>query len=86
MAVIMDTIMDEGRTMVNRPWHKLTWSKAQGVLAPGELTKEDQDSCCGGHCGYRNKICFNNSESPCHHKAPTKFWLNLTYHSGAKVV
>ena len=66
MVAIMDTILmemlkmwkdtdghtNEGRTMVNRPWHKLTWSKA-----PGELTIEDlQDDCCGGHCGYRNKM------------------------------
>ena len=40
------------RTMVNRPWHKLIWSKA-----PGELTIEDlQDGCCGGHCGYRKVL------------------------------
>ena len=41
------------QTMVNKPWHKLTWSKA-----PGELTIEDlQDGCCVCHRGYRKK-CF----------------------------
>ena len=66
MVAIMDTILmkmskmwkvtdghaDEGQNMVNRPRHKLTWSKA-----PGELTIEDlQDGFCGSHREYRNKM------------------------------
>ena len=65
-----------------RPRHKLTWSKA-----PGELTIEDlQDDCCGGYHGYRNKMVFailNLHVAPMH---PIKFWLILTYHSGADEV
>ena len=42
----------EGWTMVNRPQHKLTWSKD-----PGKLTTEYlQDGCCDGNRGYRNKM------------------------------
>ena len=68
--------------MVNRPWRKLTWSKA-----PSELTIEDlQDGCCGSHRGHRNKtllaiLNLHDTAMP-----PTKFWLNLTYHSGADEV
>ena len=82
MWKVTDGYTDEGRTMVNRPWHKLTWSKA-----PGELTIEDlQDGCCGDHRGYRNKfflaiLNFHVTPTP-----PTKFWLNLTYHSRADEV
>ena len=36
MWKVTDGHMGEGRTMVNRPRHNLTWSKA-----PGELTIED---------------------------------------------
>ena len=68
--------------MVNRPQHKLAWCKA-----PGELTIKDlQDGCCGGHHGYHNKMVLtilNLHVDPMH---PTKFWLNLTYHSGADEV
>ena len=51
MWKVSDGHTDEGRTMVNRPRHKLTWSKV-----PGELTVDLQDGCCGGYCGYRNKM------------------------------
>ena len=72
----------EGWTMVNRPWHKLTWSKA-----PGELTIEDlQNSCCGGHNGYRNKMLLATLNLHVTPMPPTKFWLNLTYHLGADEV
>ena len=48
MGKITDGHTDEGWTMVNRPQHKLAWSKASG-----ELTTEDlQDGCCGGRRGY----------------------------------
>ena len=77
-----DVHTDKGQTMVNRLWHKLTWSKA-----PGELTIEDlQDGCCGGHRGYRNKmflVILNLHITP---NPPTKFLFNLTYHSGADEV
>ena len=65
--------------MVNRPLHKLTRSKA-----PGELAIEDLRDGHGGHNGYYcNKIFlaflnFHFTPMP-----PTKFWFNLTYHSGA---
>ena len=49
---VTDGHMDEGQTIVNSPWHKLTWSKAQGELTIEAL----QDGCCGGHRGYRNKM------------------------------
>ena len=65
--------------MVNRPWHKLTWSKA-----PGELTIEDlQDGCCGGHHGYHNRMFLEILNLHVTPMPPTKFWLNLTYHLGA---
>ena len=68
--------------MVNSPRHKLTWSKAQG-----ELTIEDlQDVCCGHLRGYCNKLflaILNLNVAP---MPPTKFWFNLTYHSGADEV
>ena len=38
-----DGRMDEGRTMVNRPRHKLT-------------IEDLQNGCYGGHHGYRNKM------------------------------
>ena len=74
MPAIMDTILmemskmwkvtdshtDERLNMVDRPQHKLAWSKA-----PGELTIEYlHNGCCGGHHGYHNN-CLSNSESPC---------------------
>ena len=41
---VTDGHMDEGGTMGNRPWHKLTWSKA-----PGDLIIEDfQHGCIMG--------------------------------------
>ena len=71
--------MGEGLTIVNRPWHKLTWSKA-----PGELTTEElQDGCCGFHHRYPNNmilVILNLHVTP---MTPTKLWLNLTYHSVA---
>ena len=68
--------------MVNKQWHKLTWSKA-----PGELTIEDlQDGCCGSHRGYRNKMFLAIHNIHIAPTPPTKFWLNLTYHSGADEV
>ena len=74
--------MGEEGTMMNRSWHKLTWSKA-----PGELMIEDlQDGCCGGHHGYRNNsvlAILNLYVTP---MLPTKFWLNLTYLLGADEV
>ena len=49
---------------------------------PGELTIEDlQDGCCGIHRGYRYKLALailNLHGAP---MFPTKFWLNLTYHT-----
>ena len=49
---VTDGHTDEGRTMVNRLRHKLTFNKA-----PGKLTIEDlQDGFCGRHCGCRNKM------------------------------
>ena len=74
--------MDDGWTMVNRPQHKLAWSKA-----PGELTIEDlQDGSCGGHLGYCNKMFLAILDHHIVPMPPTKFWLNLTYHSGADEV
>ena len=55
--------------MVNSPWHRLPWSKAQG-----ELTIDLQDGCCAFFA------ILNLHVAP---MPPTKFWLNLTYHSGA---
>ena len=66
--------------MVNRPWHK-----RHGV-APGELTIEDQDGCCGSHHGYRNKMVLAILNLHIAPMPPSKFWLNLTYHSGADEV
>ena len=74
MAAIMDTILiemskvwkhtDKGSTMVNRPWHKLTWS-----TAPGELTIEGlQKAAVAATVDIVSK-CFSNSESPCHPNA-----------------
>ena len=97
MAAIKDTILmemftmwkvtdghkDEGWTIVHkRPWHKLIWSKA-----PGELTIEDlQNGCCGGHPGYHNRMLLAILNLHVTPMPPTKFWLNLTYHSGADEV
>ena len=66
--------------MVNSPRHKLTWSKAQG-----ELTIDLQDGCCGSHRGYHKMLLaiMNLHVIP---MPPTKFRLNLTYHSGADEV
>ena len=86
MAATMDTILmkmlkirkvtdghtDEGWTMVNRPRHKLTLSKA-----PGELTIEDlQDGCCG-YCNKMFLAILNLHVAP---MPSTKFWFNQTYH------
>ena len=60
MWKVSDGHMGEGWTMVNRPQHKLTLSKA-----PGELTIDLQDGCCVSHCGYH----FSNFEFPCHPNA-----------------
>ena len=82
MWKVTDGHTDEGGTMVNRPWHKLTWRKA-----PGELTTEYlQDGCCGGHRGYRNKMLLAILNLHVTPMPPIKFWLSLTYHSGADVV
>ena len=76
MWKVTDRHMDEGWTMVNRPWHKLTWSKAQGELAIEGL----QDGCCGGYRGYRNKMflaILNIYVTP---RPPTNFgsiWLTI---------
>ena len=82
MWKVTDGHTDEGRTMVNRPRHKLTWNKASS-----QLTIEDlKDCCCVGHHGYRNKMflaILNLHVTP---MSPTKFWLNLTYRSGADKV
>ena len=68
--------------MVNRPQHKLAWSKA-----PSALTIEDlEDGCCGGHRGYHNKMVLAILNLHVAPMPPTKFWLNLTYHSGADEV
>ena len=65
--------------MVSIQRHKLT--------CPGELTIEDlQDGCCGCHRGYCNNMflaILNLNVTP---MPPIKFWLNLTYHSGADEV
>ena len=82
MWKVIDGHMDMGQTMVNRPQHKLAWSK---VL--GELTIEDlQDGCYGGHCGYHNKMVLAILNLHVPPMPPTKFWLNLTYHLDADEV
>ena len=83
MAAMMDTIlmemskmwnstdghMDEGRAMVNRLRHKLTWSKA-----PGELTIEHlQNGYSGSHRGYRNKMILAIQNLHVAAMPPTKF-------------
>ena len=77
MRKVTDRHTDDGRTMVNRSRHRLTWNNA-----PGELTNEDlQDGCCGSHHGYGNKMVLailNLHVVPIY---PTKFRLNLTYKS-----
>ena len=65
--------------MVNRSWHNLTWSKALGELTIVDL----QDGCCGGHRGYCNKMFLAILNLHVIPMPPTKFWLNLTYQSGA---
>ena len=56
--------------MVNRPQHKLAWSKA-----PGELTIEDlQGGCCGGHSEYYNKMVLAILNLHVTPMPPTKFW------------
>ena len=79
MWKVTDGHTDEGQIMVNSPWHKLIWSKAQV-----ELTIENlQDGCCCGNHGHPNKmilVILNLNVTP---MPPTKFWLKLTYHSGA---
>ena len=58
----------------------------QTSKAPGELTIEDlQDGCCGGHLGYSNKMVLAILNVHGTQMPPCKFWLNLTYHSGAKL-
>ena len=64
--------------MVNRLWHKLTWSKAQGELTIKDL----QVGCSGGHLGYRYKMLLAILNLHVTLMPPTKFWLNLTYHLG----
>ena len=71
MLCVTDEHRDEGQTMVN--------SKA-----PCELTTEDlQDGCCGGHLGSPNKMVLAIQNLHVPPMPPTKFWLNLTNHSGA---
>ena len=67
----------------DRPWsidHSISWP---GAFAPGELTTEDlQDGCCGGHCGYHNKMVLavlNLHITPMPSTKPT-------YYSGADEV
>ena len=68
--------------MVNRPRYKLNWR-----TAPSKLTTEDlQDGCCGGHHGYRNNKVLGIRNLHVAPMPPIKFWLNLTYHSGADEV
>ena len=67
--------------MVNSPRHKLTWSIAQD-----ELTIDLQDGCCGGHRGHSNKMFLAILNLHVAQMPPTKFCLNLTYHSGADEV
>ena len=55
--------------MVNRPQHKLAWSKA-----PGELKTEDQDGCCDSHRGYHNKMVLALPNLHVAPMPPTKFW------------
>ena len=68
--------------MVNRLWHKLTWSKT-----PGELTIEHlQDGYCVCHRGYCNKMVLAILNLHVATMPPYKFWLNMTYHLGADEV
>ena len=79
MRKITDGHTDEGQTVVNSPRHKLTWCKAQDELTIEYL----QDGCCGGHREYRNKMFLAILNLYIAPMSPTKFWLNLTYHSAA---
>ena len=73
---------DDRRTMANRPWYKLTWSKP-----PGELTIEElQDGCRGGHRGYCYKMVLAILNLHVAPMPPIKFWLSPTSHSWADEV
>ena len=76
-----EKLLTKRRIMDNIPWTKRTWSKA-----PGELTTYLQDGCCSSHHGYRNKMILAILNLHVTPTPPTKFWLNLTYHSGADEV
>ena len=57
-----------------------------GIFVWDELTIDDQDGCWGGHRGYRNKMFLAILNLHVVPMPPTKFWLNLTCHSGADEV
>ena len=88
MADIMDMILMEMSKMwkgtdrhtdeINRPWHKLTWSKL--------IIEDLQNGCCFCHRGYCNKmfLAILNLHVTLMH--PIKFWFNLTYDSGTDEV
>ena len=70
--------------LTDRPWHKLTWSNAS--KAPGEPTTENlQEGCCDGHRGYRNKMVLAILNLHVALMPPTRFRLNLSYHSADEV-
>ena len=73
MGKVTDRHMDEWRTMVNRPRHKQTWSKASKKIFKMAAMAAILDIVTKG---------ISNSESSCHPDPPTKFWFNLTNHSG----
>ena len=79
---VTDGHKDEGWTIVNSPWQKLTWGKA-----PGELTVKDLKRCsCSGHCGYRSKMVLAVLNLHVTSIPPTKSWLSLTFRSRADEV
>ena len=71
--------------MRDGPWSTDHGISRPGAKAPGELTIEDLlDGCCDSHCGYCNKMFLAILNLHVIPMPPTKFWLNLTYHSGAE--
>ena len=60
----------------------MTWSSSRWA----NNWRSSRWGCCGSHLGYHNKMVLANLILHVAPMPPTKFWLNLTYHSGADEV
>ena len=62
------------------------WSTDHGMSDLEQSRRTTEGLQDGSHHGYSNKIVLAILNLHVTHMPPTKFWLNLTYNSGADEV